>query len=312
VENITLNFMVNECLRAPLFDKLHPKLDQRLWWGLRAEEIGRILAGIFDQWREKMNTRKFALTMGSALLLGSITVTATPALADENSAIATAVSATDRPESDRKLDESRKPAELLTFMGLKAGDSALDILSASGYYARIMGSVVGADGKVVAVNPPSFSSSEKALRNWADLVSRPDNILLSLQDINDFKAKDAAYDFAMLHLVYHDVYWESKKFGFPRADPDIFLTSLYKAMKPGGIVAVVDHVGESEDTRALVEAMHRINPAVVKADFAKAGFILKAESNMFTNPDDDHSKLVFDPAVRGKTDRFTFKFRKPD
>ena len=258
-----------------------------------------------------MNTRKFALMVGSALLLGSMPLTAATALADDKDAFATAVAATDRPESDRKLDESRKPAELLAFMGLKAGDQALDILSVSGYYARIMGSVVGAEGKVIAVNPPSFSSSEKALKNWADLVSQPDNILLSLQDIKDFKAKEAGYDFAMLHMVYHDVYWESEKFGFPRADPGVFLASLYKAMKPGGIVAVVDHAGDSEDTRALVEAKHRINPAVVKADFAKAGFILEAESNMFANPADDHSKLVFDPAVRGKTDRFTFKFRKP-
>ena len=82
-------------------------------------------------------------------------------------------------------------------------------------------------------------------------------------------------------------------------------------MKPGGIVAIVDHVGPAGDTRALVEKLHRIDPATVKADMAAAGFVLEAESDMFANPEDDVNKLVFDPSVRGKTNRFVMRFRKP-
>ena len=82
-------------------------------------------------------------------------------------------------------------------------------------------------------------------------------------------------------------------------------------MKQGGIVGVIDHVGKSGDTRATVEKLHRIDPAVVKADFERAGFQLEAESDLLRNPADDHSLLVFDEKIRGKTDRFMFRFRKP-
>ena len=82
-------------------------------------------------------------------------------------------------------------------------------------------------------------------------------------------------------------------------------------MKPGAIVGVVDHVANpNDDTRATVDKLHRIDPAVVKRDFEQAGFKLVATSNMLRNPDDDHSLLVFDPKIRGKTDRFVYKFKK--
>ena len=127
----------------------------------------------------------------------------------------------------------------------------------------------------------------------------------------DFAPDPDSFDFAMMHLVYHDAYWESEKFNYPRINPDKFLAALFSGMKPGGIVAVVDHVGGAGDTRKIVEKLHRIDPAVVKSDFARAGFVLEAESDMFANPDDDVNKLVFDPAIRGKTSRMVMKFRKP-
>lgn len=82
-------------------------------------------------------------------------------------------------------------------------------------------------------------------------------------------------------------------------------------MKPGGIVGIIDHVGLPGDTRDIVNKLHRIDPAVVRADFEKAGFVLEGSSDLLRNADDDHSKLVFDPTLRGKSDRFVFKFRKP-
>jgi predicted methyltransferase len=82
-------------------------------------------------------------------------------------------------------------------------------------------------------------------------------------------------------------------------------------MKPGAIVGVIDHVANPGDPRATVEKLHRIDPEVVKADFKRAGFQLVGSSDLLRNPADDHSLLVFDPKIRGKTDRFMFKFRKP-
>jgi predicted methyltransferase len=121
-----------------------------------------------------------------------------------------------------------------------------------------------------------------------------------------------AYDFILLHLVYHDAYWESERFSLPRIDPSTVTAALFQAVKPGGVVAVIDHVAApGRDTRAEVEATHRILPETVRADFERAGFVFDGESDLLRNPQDDRSVNVFDPAIRGRTDRFVYRFRRP-
>lgn len=224
---------------------------------------------------------------------------------------AAAVAAPGRAEGDVKLDASRMPAEILAFMELEAGDAVLDIFAGGGYFSEIMGAAVGASGSVVAVNPPPFVSSDAAKAKWAGISARQPGVSLMPSQLADFTPEPNGYDFAMMHLIYHDLYWESEKFKMSRMDPAAFLTKLYAGMKPGGVVAVIDHVGNAGDTRAVVEKTHRIDPVTTKADFEKAGFVLEAESKIFANPDDDLEKNVFDPSIRGKTDRFAMKFRKP-
>lgn len=223
-----------------------------------------------------------------------------------------AVSDPGRDEADVELDESRKPAELLAFMGLESGDSALDIFAGGGYYSEIMGRVVGPDGSVVAVNPPQFTTSDQSREKWAAVSARQPNVKMVPAQLPDYKPAANSFDFAMLHLIYHDFYWESEQYKFEKMDPAVVLSNLYKGMKPGGIVAVIDHAGLAGDTRAVVEKTHRIDPATVRSDFLAAGFVLDGESDMFANPDDDLEKNVFDPAVRGKTSRFVMRFRKPE
>ncbi len=95
-------------------------------------------------------------------------------------------------------------------------------------------------------------------------------------------------------------------------DPAVFLKTVYAAMKRGAVIGVIDHIANAnDDTRATVDKYHRIDPAVVKADFKRAGFQLVGSSDILRNPADGHSLLVFDPKIKGKTDRFVFKFRKP-
>jgi predicted methyltransferase len=192
-------------------------------------------------------------------------------------------------------------------MGLKKGMHAIDVLTGSGYYAEIMAQAVGPKGSVVAWEPQAFA--DRAKDKLDPLLARESNVKLA----TDFRASTTpnTYDFAMIHLNYHDFYWESEKFKVPRTDPNQVLAALYAAMKPGGIVAVVDHVGPAGDTRAIVDKLHRIDPETVKADFQRAGFVLDGQSDMLRMPDDDHTKNVFDPAIRGKTDRFVFRFKKP-
>ena len=95
-------------------------------------------------------------------------------------------------------------------------------------------------------------------------------------------------------------------------EPAAFLKTVRGAMKPGGVIVVIDHAAApNNDTRATVDKLHRIDPEVVKADFKRAGFVLVGSSDILRNSADDHSLLVFDPKVRGKTDRFILKFKKP-
>jgi len=116
----------------------------------------------------------------------------------------------------------------------------------------------------------------------------------------------------MLNLNYHDTYWESTKYKIPRMDPAKFLKVVYAAMKPGAVIGVIDHVANpNSDTRATVEKYHRIDPNVVRGDFERAGFRFAGSSNLLHNSADKHDLMVFDPKIRGSTDRFIFKFRKP-
>lgn len=219
-----------------------------------------------------------------------------------------------RSENDVKLDAGRKPVEALRWLGIKPGDAALDYMAGGGYYAEIMARAVGPKGKVTAWNPENFVASDAAKAKWGGLTGRTPNLSHTTSAFDKFDAPPNSYSFALMHLVYHDLYWQSEQFKVPKTDPDAVLKRLYAAMKPGGVVGVVgviDHIGSPGDTRAVVDKTHRIDPAVVKADFARAGFRLAGESPLLRMEVDDYAVSVFDPKLRGKTDRFVFKFVKP-
>lgn len=225
--------------------------------------------------------------------------------------LAAAITAPGRPADQVALDAGRMPAEVLAFEGLRTGDRVADIMAGTGYYTEIMARAVGAKGHVDAYDPLQFSEGAKTLASWAELTKRQANVSFLQYPFEAFSAPRATYDFVMIHLDYHDLYWESAQYKIKRIEPASFLANLYAAVKPGGTVAVIDHVALPGDTRATVEKLHRIDPETVKADFAKAGFVLAGSSDLLRNTTDDHTKLVFNPAVRGKTDRFMFRFVKP-
>ncbi len=249
--------------------------------------------------------RALKILLLSAALAGSAAAQAAPA------DVAAALTDKDRPAEAVKLDESRKPAEVLRFLGLQRGHRALDLLTGNGYYAEVMGRAVGPRGSVVAWEPTNFYD-DAAKKNWDALKARAPNASLLVSTAKDLSLAPASFDFVLMHLIYHDTYWESEKFKFPRMDPTAFLATVHAATKPGGIVGVVDHVAApGGNVRAVADKLHRIDPAVIRADFERAGFVFDGEASMLRNPSDDHSKLVFDPAVRGKTDRIVYRFRKP-
>jgi len=174
-----------------------------------------------------------------------------------------------------------------------------------------MAPAIGPKGHITIWQPTQFLTDKNRPPLEEFLSKHPTVSLIS----SPFEAPDlpkGKFDFAIINLDYHDVYWENPQRKVVRMDPDAWLKTLYAAMKPGATVGVVDHVANpNSDTRATVDKLHRIDPKVLEADFKRAGFVLAGTSEMLRNPADDHSLLVFDPKIRGKTDRAVFKFKKP-
>ncbi len=226
--------------------------------------------------------------------------------------VASAVSAPGRPEAAVALDEVRRPAEVLRWLGLERGDRVLDYFAGNGYYTEIMARAVGPTGSATGWNTPFFAGRPQVRDALAAIRQRQSNAAFFSSPTTALSFPDAAYDFVLLHLVYHDAYFESAQFQLPRIDPNTVTAALFRTVKPGGIVAVIDHVAApGRETRAEVEATHRILPETIRADFERAGFVFDGESDLLRNPQDDRSVNVFTPAIRGRTDRVVYRFRRP-
>ncbi len=244
-----------------------------------------------------------------SLALFALPLAATPAVASP--AIAAAVAASDRNPDNVKLDEGRKPAQVLAFLGLKPGMKVLDLFGGNAYWAEIMAPVVGPKGHDTVWEPTQFYN-DKTKASFEAFAAKHPNVSIT---VSPFEAPDLPKNYADLVILndnYHDTYWQNAKYKIPQMDPNAFVKAVYQSMKPGAVIGVIDHIANpNNDTRATVEKMHRIDPEVVKADFKRAGFVFVKSSDVLRNPADDHSLLVFDPKVRGKTDRFVFLFKKP-
>jgi predicted methyltransferase len=225
--------------------------------------------------------------------------------------VAAAVASPSRSADNVKLDESRKPAEVLRFLGLRPGMSVIDLFGGNKYWSEIIAPAVGPKGRVLVWEPDQFYDADTK-KAFAEFMAKNPNVSIVATPFEALSLPRNSADFVMLNNNYHDTYWTSAKYKIARMDPDAFLKTVYAAMKSGAVIGVIDHVASpNNDTRATVDKLHRIDPNVVKADFKRAGFVLAGESDVLRNSADDHSLLVFDPKVRGKTDRFVFKFKKP-
>jgi predicted methyltransferase len=234
-----------------------------------------------------------------------------PAMAAPAKVSAAVAAKSARTAANVERDAGRKPAELLAFLGLQSGMKVLDPFGGNLYWAEIVAPAVGPKGSVTIWEPAQFND-DKAKAAFKAFDAAHPNVSLITSPFEAPNFAPNAYDFALINLDYHDVYWESAKYKIARMEPQAWLKTLYAAMKPGAIVGIVDHAAKAgSDPRASVEAMHRIDPAVVKADFKRAGFVLVGESKLLANPADDHSIGVFDPKIRGNTDRFVLKYKKP-
>ena len=251
---------------------------------------------------------KYRLTMASAALL-ALAFSWQLASADP---ITAALTSPDRPKADLEEDARRKPREILEFLGVGPSMRVLDAFSAGGYYTELLARVVGVKGQVIAYNNAPYAkfAEKRIAERYAG--NRLPNVRQETTSIEDLQLRPESLDAAIFVMSYHDLYWRPADGSWPATDPAALLAKLHAALKPGGVIVVQDHVATAGgDVAEVVDKLHRIDPAVVKADFARAGFDLDGESKVLAHPEDDHSKLVFDPAIRDGTDQFVFRFRKP-
>jgi predicted methyltransferase len=249
-----------------------------------------------------MRPVKFALFASLAVLAPGV------ALAQSASIAAAAVASPARPADDVARDGARHPAELLAFAGIKPGDRVADLMPGGGYFSRLFSVEVGAAGRVYAVVPAELAQvAPKAVDAAKAVAANPafPNVTVEVVPAATLPLPEPV-DLAWTSDNYHDLY------GFFGADQALaFDKAVFRALKPGGVFIVIDHTAATGADAAAIKRLHRIDPALVKAQAMAAGFILEAESTILANPADSHADPVFAPAIRGKTDQFVFKFRKP-
>ncbi len=234
-----------------------------------------------------------------------------PAPAAETPAhIAGAIAAPERIEKDRERDARDRPAEVMTFAGIRPGMAIADVFGGGGYWAELLARAVGPDGKVTLVNnvPYLEFAREDLKTRFAD--DRLPGIARRTIETCDMKLGQGSFDLILIVMSYHDLYYVDEAGGWPAIDSGLFLDQLHAALKPGGSLLIVDHAAAAGTGNSVAGEIHRIEEAFAKRDIESHGFTLEKTWDGYRNPADDLSKLVFDPAVRGKTDRFTHLYRR--
>ena len=185
----------------------------------------------------------------------------------------------------------------------------LDLFAAGGYYTEVLAAAVGPDGKVLAHNNNFLLTVRDGVFDKEMTARLADNRLANVQrldrELQELNLQPESLDAVNLVLNYHDVYSFTKEAG---GTTESVLRLLYSLLKPGGVLGIIDH---SANPGPHERDLHRINKDIVIEEVTGSGFTLEAQSDLLRNPDDDLTGSVFDPALRGHTDRFVLRFRKP-
>jgi predicted methyltransferase len=244
---------------------------------------------------------KAAWTLALCIACGAIGSVA-QAQDEQAARMKTALASPDRPDKDKARDAARKPIETVQFVGIKTGQTVVEMVAVGNWFTRVLSAAVGPKGKVIAQNPEFFTKRE----GFAEQEKAVDDQLGNVQAVHGdlraagIKGADAAFSALNLHDIYNGPNGETQAVEFAK--------DVYDALKPGGVFGLVDHVGIAGQDNAK---FHRIQLQQAKDVLTKAGFKIEAESKILANPADDHTKGVRDPSVSGHTDQFLIRARKP-
>ncbi|MSP94311.1 MAG: methyltransferase [Alphaproteobacteria bacterium] len=244
---------------------------------------------------------RFALIAATAAGLLAASYTVTLAAQATPPDIAAAIADASRPQAQKDVDALRKPAELMTFAGVKRGDKVVELVPGGGYVTRIISKIVGPTGKVYAVNLPTFNERFKA--GLDPIKSDPGfaNLVVLEQRYIDMTFPEPV-DVVWTSENYHDF----QNQGMFSTDTATMNKAVFAALKPGGVYIVTDYPGAAGTGKTQTQSLHRIDPAVIKQEVTAAGFVLEAESNALANPSDILTTRSGQPSTQ-----VLYKFRKP-
>jgi predicted methyltransferase len=221
-----------------------------------------------------------------------------------------AVSHAGRSADDLKRDATDHPADMLRLAGIKPGMQVADFLAAGGYYSELLSYIVGPKGHVLLLNNKPYDDFSN--NSWKQRIA--DHHLTNVEhrtvSMDDLGLADASLDAVVLAKVYHDLYWVDAQEGWPKIDASGVLDQLAKALKPGGIVLLIDHSAKAGTGSADAGKLHRIDEAYARRDFEAHGFKFVRSSDLLRKPEDKRDQISYKGPALGKTDRFVYVFAK--
>jgi len=234
-----------------------------------------------------------------------------PKSAALSSVVQKAVNDPARPAADRDIDARRKIGQVMTFAEVKPGQKILELLPGTGYFTRVFSAIVGPGGHVYTVWPYSGTTKpapSKGFTTFSAVAAEPHyaNVSLLQQPAAALTAPEPV-DLVFTSQNYHDYLNPS----MGPVDMVKFDREVFAALKPGGLFVVIDHVAPAGSGASDTSTLHRVDPALVKKQVEEAGFVFDGQSEALHNPKDPHDIKVFDPSIRGHTDQFMYRFRKP-
>ena len=207
--------------------------------------------------------------------------------------------------------DQAKLSELIQFAHVHAGSTIIDVYPGDGDWTRLFSDVVGPEGRVFSFVPAEVAHFKNdPVGKMQTLATEPgrENVEAVSADLVAMPEVTQKADVLWLHLFYHDLHTAlAQAKGATAAQ---FNRVVYEQLKPGGYYVIVDHAAAVGLGTSVAQSLHRIEPAAVREEVEAAGFVLDAESSLLAKSDDPHSIKVFDPSIKGETDRFAYRFLK--
>jgi predicted methyltransferase len=255
-----------------------------------------------------MRSSTTKLLCGAAMVAGLALVTGRATTAVAPGYIKAAIDNPNRPDVDKARDAGRKTAETIAFAGIHPGQKVIELIPGPAFYfTKVLANVVGPTGHVYAASPgPNVNAGSDTMPPKSSLTTNP-----AFANVSDVVLPSGLPAVAPVDVVwtaqnYHDFHLARLNVNVPATDKLIF-----SLRKPGGEFIVIDHSALAGSGLDVPDKLHRINEDIVKQEVESAGFVLEAESDVLRNPADPRTALVFDASIRGHTDQFVLRFRKP-